>query len=198
MALNGKISIERKAAIVAAMQARTKPVEVLAKQANYSPNSLYAWQRQAEADPALKEKVEKQREGLAAKMELLANKLADKLTSIADEATWENKGATAMGISIDKWLALTGQPGQITEHRHLHVHLTQDALAALAAYLEAGYTAQEARQCLQQDDPDLFRALPAIEAEWEEIEDGEDGEPEQTNPDSEPAEEPDPEPIPID
>lgn len=186
MALTRKPTLDTKAAAVAALEARAHPVEELAKRANVSPRTLYSWQQQAQQDPALQAKTEKQRAALAEKMETLANKLADKLTSIADEATWENKGATAMGISIDKWLALTGQPSQITEHRHLHLHLAQDALAALAAYLEAGYTAQEARQCLQQDDPDLFRALPAIEAEWEPVEDGEESEPEQIEGDSAP------------
>lgn len=153
-------SIATKATILAAVESDVQSASEAARRAKVSRNTIYAWQREAQDNPALSDAVQQKRQALAEKMETLASKLADKLISVADEADLNNKASTALGISVDKWLALTGQPSSITEHRHLHLDLTSEAISALQAYLDAGFSEQEARADLAAADPDLFRALP--------------------------------------
>lgn len=152
---------QEKAAIVAASQVGQVPNEELAKRASVPISTLYEWKRQAASNPELSAAVAKEREKLAAKMSALAEKLATRLTDIADEASFDNRASTALGIAIDKWLALTGQPNQITESRQSgRVEIVLEARRALELYQsEAGFTVEEAREALAEDDPELFRAL---------------------------------------
>jgi len=169
--------ISVKATALAAFENGLANGDQIAARAKISRSTLYNWQLQAESDPALALAVQQKRQALAEKMETLASKLADKLISVADDADLNNKASTALGISVDKWLALTGQPSSITEHRHLHLDLTGEAIAALQAYVDAGFSEQEARADLAAADPDLFRALPlgpVIDIEAEDAGDDED------------------------
>ena len=150
----------KRAAAVAALDAKIKPAEAIAKAANVSKGTVYNWQRQARENPELSELVRQKREQLAAKMEALAASIADKLLNDVESASYDNKAGTVLGIVTDKWLALTGQPSTITESRVSgSIDLVMEARQALRLYQAEGFGADDAMQCLRDDDPELYRAL---------------------------------------
>ena len=150
----------KRAAAVAALDAKIKPAEAIAKAANVSRGTVYNWQRQARESPELSELVRQKREQLAAKMEALAAGIADKLLTDLNSVTWDNKAGTVLGIVTDKWLALTGQPTAITESRVSgSVNLLVEARQALQMYEREGFGPADAIECLRDDDPELYRAL---------------------------------------
>lgn len=152
-------NIPKKAAAVAALQAKTASPQKIAKAANVSPATLYNWKREAQGNPELEEAIKEKRSQLAAKMEALAAGIADKLLSDLDSITWDNKAGTVLGIATDKWLALTGQAQTITESRVSgSIDLTIEARRAVQLYINEGFTPAEAVASLQDDDPELYRA----------------------------------------
>ena len=189
---NPLIAIAQKAAAVAALEAGHTSQERVAAALGVHKKSIYNWQQQARRDPTLAAEVAQQRAALAEKMRQLAEGVADRLIEQVAEASFDNKASTAMGIALDKWLALTGQAGQVIEHRHT-LDLSQDAQAALRLYLDEGFTLGEARRLLAEDDPELARHLPVLEGELVEDDPAEDAGPElpaeDTGPDT-PADEP--------
>lgn len=150
----------KRATAVAALEAKLKPAEAIAKAASVSRGTIYNWQRQARESPELSELVQQKREQLAAKMEALAAGIADKLLTDLNSVTWDNKAGTVLGIVTDKWLALTGQPQQISETRVSgSIDLVVEARRALQLYQAEGFSPTDAMQCLRDDDPELYRAL---------------------------------------
>ena len=170
---NPLIAIAQKAAAVAALEAGHTSQERVAAALGVHKKSIYNWQQQARRDPTLAAEIAQQRAALAEKMRQLAEGVADRLIEQVAEASFDNKASTAMGIALDKWLALTGQAGQVIEHRHT-LDLSQDAQAALRLYLDEGFSLGEARRLLAEDDPELARHLPVIEGELVEDESAED------------------------
>lgn len=159
-----KNNIPKKAAALAAIEANLKPAGQVAKAAKVSRATIYNWKREASESPELTAAVQAKREQLAAKMEKLAGGIADKLLSDLDSVTWDNKAGTVLGIVTDKWLALTGQAQSITETRVSGaVNITVEARRALELYTAEGFTAEEARGLLAEDDPELYRALLSAE-----------------------------------
>ena len=159
-----KANITKKAAALAAIEANVKPAGQVAKAANVSRATLYNWKREAAISPELSIAVQVKREQLAAKMESLAAGIADKLLSDVDSVTWDNKAGTVLGIVTDKWLALTGQAQSITETRVSGaINITVEARRALELYTAEGFTVEEAKGLLAEDDPELYRALLAAE-----------------------------------
>lgn len=155
-----KNSITRKAAAVAALEAGLKPADQVARAASVSKATVYNWKREAANNPELSEIVQQKRAELAAKMEALAAGIADKLLTDLNSVTWDNKAGTVLGIVTDKWLALTGQPSTITESRVSgSIDLLVEARQALRLYQAEGFGADDAMQCLRDDDPELYRAL---------------------------------------
>ncbi len=153
-------NLSKRAAAVAALEAKLKPAEQVAKAANVSKATLYNWKREAANNPELSEIVQQKRVELAAKMESLAAGIADKLLSDIESVTWDNKAGTVLGIVTDKWLALTGQPQQITESRVSgSINLLVEARQALQMYEREGFAPADAIECLRDDDPELYRAL---------------------------------------
>lgn len=142
------------------MESKVHPVSVVARRANVSEKTLYDWRKQAASNPEFQALLDQKRQALALKLHQAADLYVDKITDLVDTADLNNKASTAMGILLDKALAYSGQPSTITEHRHLHLDLTSEAISALQAYLDAGFSEQEARADLAAADPDLFRALP--------------------------------------
>lgn len=159
-----KNNIPKKAAALAAIEANLKPAGQVAKAAKVSRATIYNWKREASESPELTAAVQAKREQLAAKMEALAGGIADKLLSDLDAVTWDNKAGTVLGIVTDKWLALTGQAQSITETRISGaVNITVEARRALELYTAEGFSAEEARGLLAEDDPELYRALLSAE-----------------------------------
>lgn len=155
-----KRNINKKASAIAALEAGLKPADQVAKAANVSKATVYNWKREAANNPELSEIVQQKRQELAAKMESLAAGIADKLLSDIESVTWDNKAGTVLGIVTDKWLALTGQPQQITESRVSgSINLLVEARQALQMYEREGFEASDALECLRDDDPELYRAL---------------------------------------
>jgi len=155
-----KSNISKRAASVAALEAGMKRADDIAKAANISRATLYNWKREAGTNQELAEAVQVKRQELAAKMESLAAGIADKLLSDLESVTWDNKAGTVLGIVTDKWLALTGQPSQITESRVSgSINLLVEARQALQMYEREGFTPADAVECLRDDDPELYRAL---------------------------------------
>lgn len=155
-----KRNINKKASAIAALEAGLKPADQVAKAANVSKATVYNWKREAATNPELSEIVQQKRQELAAKMEALAAGIADKLLSDIDSVTWDNKAGTVLGIVTDKWLALTGQPQQITESRVSgSINLLVEARQALQMYEREGFAPADALECLRDDDPELYRAL---------------------------------------
>ena len=157
-------NIPKKAAALASLEAGIRPADDIAKAASVSRATLYNWRKEAETNPALSSALQQKRAQLAAKMEALAGGIADKLLSDLDSVTWDNKAGTVLGIVTDKWLALTGQAQSITETRVSGaVSITVEARRALELYTAEGFTAEEARGLLAEDDPELYRALLSAE-----------------------------------
>lgn len=155
-----KANISKRAASVAALEAGIKPADDIAKAANVSRATIYNWKREANSNQALADAIQVKRTELAAKMERLAGSIADKLLSDVESASWDNKAGTVLGIVTDKWLALTGQPSQITETRVSgSISLVAEARQALQMYVTEGFSAEEAMTALQEDDSELYRAL---------------------------------------
>ena len=155
-------NLSKRAAAVAALEAKLKPAEQVAKAANVSKATLYNWKREAANNPELSEIVQQKRVELAAKMESLAAGIADKLLTDLESVTWDNKAGTVLGIVTDKWLALTGQPSQITESRISgSINLLVEARQAVDLYRSEGFSEIEAIEALAEDDPELWRALIA-------------------------------------
>lgn len=153
-------NLSKRAAAVAALEAGLKPADHVARAASISKATLYNWKREAASNPELGEIVQQKRQELAAKMESLAAGIADKLLSDIESATWDNKAGTVLGIVTDKWLALTGQPQQITENRVSgSINLLVEARQALQMYEREGFAPADAIECLRDDDPELYRAL---------------------------------------
>lgn len=172
-----KANISKKAAALAAIEANVKPAGQVAKAAKVSRATLYNWKREAASSPELSIAVQAKREQLAAKMEQLAAGIADKLLSDVDSVTWDNKAGTVLGIVTDKWLALTGQAQSITETRVSGaVNITVEARRALELYTAEGFTVDEARNLLAEDDPELYRALLSSEHAAGPVVDDEPGE----------------------
>ena len=169
-----KVNITKKAAALAALEAGLKPADHIAKAAKVSRATVYNWRKEAATNPALDNALQQKREQLAAKMEALAGSIADKLLSDVESVTWDNKAGTVLGIVTDKWLALTGQAQSITETRVSgNINITVEARRALELYTAEGFSVEEARGLLAEDDPELYRALlssehadgPVIDAE---------------------------------
>ena len=155
-----KRNINKKANAIAALEAGLKPADQVARAANVSKATVYNWKREAASNPELSEIVQQKRAELAAKMEALAAGIADKLLSDLNSVTWDNKAGTVLGIVTDKWLALTGQPQQITESRVSgSINLLVEARQALQLYEREGFAPGDALECLRDDDPELYRAL---------------------------------------
>lgn len=155
-------NLTKKAAAIAALEAGLKPADQVARAANVSKATVYNWKREAASNPELSEIVQQKRQELAAKMEALAAGIADKLLSDVESASWDNKAGTVLGIVTDKWLALTGQPTAITEARVSGaINITVEAWRALELYTAEGFSVDEARELLAEDDPELWRALIA-------------------------------------
>jgi len=155
-----KANITKKAAALAALEAGLKPADHIAKAAKVSRATVYNWRKEAATNPALDNALQQKREQLAAKMEALAGSIADKLLSNVESVTWDNKAGTVLGIVTDKWLALTGQAQSITETRVSgQVDITLEARRAVELYRQEGFTESEAIEALQEDDPELWRAL---------------------------------------
>ena len=153
-------NLSKKAAAVAALEAGFKPADQVARAASVSKATIYNWKREAASNPELSEIVQQKRQELAAKMERLAAGIADKLLSDIDSVTWDNKAGTVLGIVTDKWLALTGQPSNITETRVSgSINLLVEARQALQLYEREGIAPADALECLRDDDPELYRAL---------------------------------------
>jgi uncharacterized protein YidB (DUF937 family) len=97
---------------------------------------------------------------LAGRFFTLASNLADRLTGAVPDATWDNKAVQGLQVAVDKWLALTGQAQSITETRVSgQVDITLEARRAVELYRQEGFSEQEAVEALQEDDPELWRAL---------------------------------------
>jgi len=155
-----KRNLTKKAAAIAALESGLKPADQVARAASVSKATLYNWKRAAANNPELSEIVQQKRAALAAKMEALAGSIADKLLNDVDSASYDNKAGTVLGIVTDKWLALTGQPSTITESRVSgSIDLVVEARQALRLYQNEGFGAEDAMQCLRDDDPELYRAL---------------------------------------
>lgn len=156
-------SKQQKASVVAASLEGVASNEEIARKARVPISTLYEWKRQAKNNPELTELVDQKRVALAEKMRLLAEGIADKLIGQVDQASFDNKAATVMGIAADKYALFSGQPTQITESRAINVNLTLDARAAISQYQAAGFSAEEALEALSEDDPDLYRAYVGAE-----------------------------------
>ncbi len=153
-------NLTKKAAAIAALEAGLKPADQVAKAASVSKATLYNWRNEVKGNPELEEAIREKRSQLAAKMESLAAGIADKLLTDLESVTWDNKAGTVLGIVTDKWLALTGQPQQITESRVSgSINLLVEARQALQMYEREGFAPADAIECLRDDDPELYRAL---------------------------------------
>lgn len=155
-----------KAAIIAASLEGVASNQEIAARAKVPESTLYTWKREARNKPELSKLVDEQRAKLAEKLEKLAGGIADKLIERIDEASFDNRAGSVLASTVDKWLAVTGQPNQISESRStsLQVNLLVDARQALAMYQAEGFSAEEAPGLLAEDDPELYRALLADQA----------------------------------
>lgn len=155
-----KTNAEKATIIAAALEGVASNQEIAAR-ARVPESTLYTWKREARNKPELSRLVDEQRAKLAEKLEKLAEGIANKLIEKVDEASFDNRAGSVLASAVDRWLAVTGQPGQITESRStsLNVNLLVDARQALALYQAEGYSAEEARGLLAEDDPELYRAL---------------------------------------
>lgn len=150
-----------KAAIIAASLEGVASNQEIAARARVPESTLYTWKREARNRPELSKLVDEQRAKLAEKLERLAGGIADKLIERVEEASFDNRAGAVLASAVDRWLAVTGQPGQITESRStsLQVNLLVDARQALSLYQAEGFSVDEARGLLAEDDPELYRAL---------------------------------------
>ena len=162
MAYMKRPSITKQAAALAAIDAGTQTVEEIASAVNVSRATIYNWKKQARSDSALQEAVQLEKGELAGKFFALASGLAERLTGALPDATWDNKAVQGLAVSIDKWLALTGQAQTITETRVSgKVDVLLEARQAVELYRQEGFTEVEAIEALSEDDPELWRALVA-------------------------------------
>ena len=157
-----KNSITKQAAALAAIDAGTQTVEEIANAINVSRATIYNWKRQARSNPVLQDAVQLEKSELAGRFFALASGLAERLTGALPEANWDNKAVQGLAVSVDKWLALTGQAQVITETRISgKVDLLIEARQAVTLYRQEGFTEIEAMEALAEDDPELWRALIA-------------------------------------
>lgn len=162
MAYMRKPSITKQAAALAAIDAGTQTVEEIANAINVSRATIYNWKRQARSDSTLQEAVQLEKSELAGRFFALASGLAERLTGALPEANWDNKAVQGLAVSVDKWLALTGQAQAITETRISgKVDLLIEARQAVTLYRQEGFTEIEAIEALAEDDPELWKALIA-------------------------------------
>lgn len=155
-------NITKKAAAIAALDAKSLPASTLAKRLNVSRATLYNWKAEAESSPELGQAVELEKSALAGRFFTLASGLADQLINTMDSATYDNRAVNVLATAVDKWLALTGQAQTITETRvRGSVSIKAEAAQALQLYVNEGFTVEESRALLQEDDPELYRALLA-------------------------------------
>jgi len=155
-----KRNITKQAAALAALDARNGSVSKLASELNVSRQTIYDWKNKAKADPELATAVQLEKQELAGRFFTLASNLADRLTGAVPDATWDNKAVQGLQVAVDKWLALTGQAQSITETRVSgQVDITLEARRAVELYRQEGFSEQEAVEALQEDDPELWRAL---------------------------------------
>lgn len=157
-----KPSITKQAAALAAIDAGTQTVEEIAAAVNVSRATLYNWKKQARSDSTLREAIQLEKGELAGKFFALASGLAERLTGALPEANWDNKAVQGLAVSVDKWLALTGQAQAITETRITgKVDVLLEARQAVELYKQEGFSEVEAIEALSEDDPELWRALIA-------------------------------------
>ena len=177
------ITPDRKAAALALLQVGANSDAEIAEGLGVATRTLRGWQAEAQRDPNLAALARQTLARLMPKYAQLAEGITDRLLEQVDQASYENKASTVLGILTDKLMAAAGMAGQVIEHRHT-LDLSQDAQAALRLYMDEGFTLGEARRLLAEDDPELARHLPVIEGELVEDESAED-----TGPDT-PADEP--------
>ena len=162
MAYMRKPSITKQAAALAAIDAGTQMVEEIANAINVSRATIYNWKRQARSNPALQDAVQLEKSELAGRFFALASGLAERLTGALPDANWDNKAVQGLAVSVDKWLALTGQAQSITETRVSgSINLLVEARQAVELYQNEGFSEVEAIEALAEDDPELWRALIA-------------------------------------
>lgn len=162
MAYMRKPSITKQAAALAAIDAGTQTVEEIANAINVSRATIYNWKRQARSNPALQDAVQLEKSELAGRFFALASGLAERLTGALPEANWDNRAVQGLAVSVDKWLALTGQAQTITETRVSgKIDVLVEARQAVELYRREGFTEVEAIEALAEDDPELWRALIA-------------------------------------
>ena len=170
---NYAISPDKKAAALAALAVGAQTDAEIAASVGVAPRTLQNWRAQAERDPNLAQLARQTLARLMPKYAQLAEGITDRLLEQVDQASYENKASTVLGILTDKLMAAAGMAGQVVEHRHT-LDLSQDAQAALRLYLDEGFTLSEARRLLAEDDPELARHLPVIEGELVEDDPAED------------------------
>ena len=161
---NYAISPDKKAAALAALAVGAQTDAEIAASVGVAPRTLQNWRAQAERDPNLAHLARQTLARLMPKYAQLAEGITDRLLEQVDQASYENKASTVLGILTDKLMAAAGMAGQVIEHRHT-LDLSAEAHAALRLYLDEGFTLGEARKLLAEDDPELARHLPVIEGE---------------------------------
>jgi len=155
-----KRNLTKQAAAIAALDSGSKPAGQIAESLNVSRATLYNWKKRAQTDQELSDLIQLERQELAGKYFQLASGLASALIEKLPDATFENKAVSALATAADKWLALTGQPQQITESRVSgSINLLVEARQALRMYEQEGFAPADALECLRDDDPELYRAL---------------------------------------
>ena len=162
MAYMKRPSITKQAAALAALDAGTQTVEEIANAVNVSRATIYNWKRQARSDSTLQDAIQLEKSELAGRFFALASGLAERLTGALPDANWDNKAVQGLAVSVDKWLALTGQAQTITETRVSgKIDVLVEARQAVELYRQEGFTEIEAIEALAEDDPELWRALIA-------------------------------------
>ena len=152
-------------AAIAAIDAGILTPGAAAAAAGVAPRTLRGIRQRARTSPELAAQVTIEATRLAQQRDeaagaVLAAALAalEALTATAHEASWQSGGASQVVRLLQGWQTLTGQASTITEARRVSLDLTAAAAAAVRRYTAAGYTTEEALDCLREDDPELFTA----------------------------------------